>query len=61
MRIFFLILLTLILSYGIIAFWTGDWNAIQWDTDKSEAWKLIGGAVLLFLFVLFRNRLNWPK
>jgi NADH:ubiquinone oxidoreductase subunit 5 (subunit L)/multisubunit Na+/H+ antiporter MnhA subunit len=61
MRILLSVLLSVLLSYSIIGFWTGDWSATRWSTDKSEAWKLIGGAVFLLLFFLLRNQFRKPK
>ncbi|WP_461069736.1 hypothetical protein [Spirosoma horti] len=57
-RSLWIILVSLLASYLMIASVSGDWRVFQWKTQLVENWKFTGEAVLVLLFILFRKKLK---
>ena len=53
-----IILVSLLVSYLAVASISGDWRVFQWKTQRVENWKLVGEAVLVVLFIVFRKKLK---
>lgn len=57
-RTLWIILVSLLASYLTVAWMSGHWNVFSWEAHLVERAKFIGGAILLVLFIVFRNQLK---
>ncbi|GAB3996747.1 hypothetical protein GCM10028807_40090 [Spirosoma daeguense] len=58
--VFILIAISLVVSYLVVVYLTGDWKAYSWKKTEAQAWSFLGEIMLVVLFFIFWKKIRKP-